>query len=1146
MTNPRVDPLVGRTIAQYEIVARRGGGGMGVVYEARDTKLGRRVALKFLPPQWSHDEPAKQRFVREAQAASATDHPNICTIHDVGTSDDGQLFIVMAYYEGETLKARLARGPLPLQEALDIATQVADGLARAHANGVVHRDIKPGNLILTEDGVRIVDFGLATFADALQLTIPGSTLGTAAYMSPEQARGEPADARADVWAVGIILYEMLAGHVPFQGAYAEAIAYAIRNDAPAPLRATRPEVPEEVEQLIFRALHKDPAIRFQNGRELARALRQARGFTVPVELRTQALDVGSRAPGDRPGARRGRLGTALAAAVLLPVLFGGWWLFRPVARIPVVVAPAVNQTGDGELDEYRLALAYVITSALAESPEIRAVHYGRLAEILRPLALDGIDVSSRESLQAIGARSGARHVLVPTLINRNGLWLARLELRTLGAATSTVVFETGERTAALSKPTAFDLAAALAGGIADHFESRRGRVLAAVGGALGLGSAESLPPVRTLDAARSMEEGLTAYEELEYDTARRAFAAAARQDRESPVALAWLSRVELLMRQGDAAAATARRALALLGDRTSPVDELFTRAVAAEALEDFDAAEDFYAELADRHPDDAQWLMELAAFEDRRTRNAEAVTAYMRALEVDEGLERPHVELCRLYGQNRLNEPVRAREEGRLALERYERLGSAVGQAQALFCLVDILRVGSEAERAEARRHAESALRLLQQPGYRYNLPRAYNYLALIAGYEGNMPEAIRLWEQSLASAEASGNMVLQPRVLQNLGVAHEAQGQRAQAVTYNRRSYELNERLGDQHEAARIRANTGAILIEYGDLEAGLRDVQSALAVFRQLEDRFFEAFSHQLVAAYHRHAGRYAQAEEELSVALNVARSRDLDERVASIRVDQARLLADRGEYGKALTTLRDVLASGPGRETPRARVMLGRLFVRLGAFDRAEAELQAVLAESGRRGDIVPALRLGLGELALERDRLDDARIQFSESAALLTGDLPDPASLQSAALVDVLDVLAAGESGGSRGIQACLSHAQATGRTALERRCLLLRAESHVHAGQGAAALKVLSAFDGNPGGELEVEMQAQVHHWRAAALRQQRDAGAAAEEERRARAILRRVQEELPAEYRGPFAGRRGVRLVASGLEGAEPPAEGPA
>ncbi|HZM96308.1 MAG TPA: protein kinase [Vicinamibacterales bacterium] len=289
MSTPNADDLIGQTIGPYVIGARVGGGGMGVVYQARDTKLGRTVALKFLPPQWSHDEDARQRFIREAQAASATNHPNICTIHDIATAPDGQLFIVMAYYEGQTLKQRLASGPLGIDESLDIATQIADGLAKAHAQSVVHRDVKPGNVILTEDGARIVDFGLATFADALKLTVEHSTLGTAAYMSPEQVRGQTADARSDVWAVGVILYEMLTGHVPFQGSHAEAIAYAVRNETAAPIRATRPEVGEDAEQLVFRAMHKDPSIRFANGRDLARALRQVRGQSMPLDLRTEVV-----------------------------------------------------------------------------------------------------------------------------------------------------------------------------------------------------------------------------------------------------------------------------------------------------------------------------------------------------------------------------------------------------------------------------------------------------------------------------------------------------------------------------------------------------------------------------------------------------------------------------------------------------------------------------------------------------------------------------------------------------------------------------------------------------------------------------------------------------------------------------------------
>jgi serine/threonine-protein kinase len=283
------DPRIGKTVTQYEILAKLGGGGMGVVYRARDTKLGRFVALKFLPPQWSHDESAKQRFVREAQAASATEHRNICTIHNIEQTDDGQLFIVMTYYEGRTLKQKLEAGPLPVDEALDIAGQIAEGLAKAHARGVVHRDIKPGNVMITEDGVKILDFGLATFADALKLTIAGSTVGTVAYMSPEQVRCEDTDARSDIWALGVVLYEMLDGVLPFKGPYPEATFYAIKNEPPPPLRGAGHGIPEAVDKLVRRALEKNPEHRIQSARELARELRLLQGRTVPLELRTEPL-----------------------------------------------------------------------------------------------------------------------------------------------------------------------------------------------------------------------------------------------------------------------------------------------------------------------------------------------------------------------------------------------------------------------------------------------------------------------------------------------------------------------------------------------------------------------------------------------------------------------------------------------------------------------------------------------------------------------------------------------------------------------------------------------------------------------------------------------------------------------------------------
>src|SRR4051812_22683716 len=296
---------------------------MGVVYKALDTKLGRAVALKFLPPQWSHDEGAKQRFLREAQAASATNHRNICIIHDIEQTDDGQLFIVMAHYEGPTLKQKLDGGGLPAAEALEIAGELAEGLAKAHAQGVVHRDIKPGNIIVTEDGVKILDFGLAKLADAaLKLTMEGSTVGTVAYMSPEQARGEEADERSDIWAVGVVLYEMLTGEVPFKGSYPEAIFYAIKNEEPAPVAAKATALPDGVDAIVRRALAKDPAQRYQNARELAREIRFLQGRSLPVDLRTEAVRVplSAAAPATR---RRTMAKWAAAAAIVLAIAGAG-------------------------------------------------------------------------------------------------------------------------------------------------------------------------------------------------------------------------------------------------------------------------------------------------------------------------------------------------------------------------------------------------------------------------------------------------------------------------------------------------------------------------------------------------------------------------------------------------------------------------------------------------------------------------------------------------------------------------------------------------------------------------------------------------------------------------------------------------------
>jgi hypothetical protein len=268
---PTTDPLglAGRTISHFQVREPIGAGGMGVVYRAEDERLRRAVALKFLLPSYSLDASAKARFLREAHLVAALDHPNLCTIHEVGTSDDGGIFLAMALYPGETLKARLTQdGPMPVSDVLDIARQVTEGLECAHGAGIVHRDLKPGNVMLLPGGtVKILDFGLAKARDQ-SLSQPGARFGTVSYMSPEQIRGEAVDGRADLWAVGVVLYEMLTQRKPFSGEQDIAIAHAILHDEPVPLSTHRRDVTPALEDLVLRLLQKDPARRYATASEL--------------------------------------------------------------------------------------------------------------------------------------------------------------------------------------------------------------------------------------------------------------------------------------------------------------------------------------------------------------------------------------------------------------------------------------------------------------------------------------------------------------------------------------------------------------------------------------------------------------------------------------------------------------------------------------------------------------------------------------------------------------------------------------------------------------------------------------------------------------------------------------------------------------